>query len=330
MVKAGLIGIGSMGRNHARVLAEIGALAGVADADQNALKDIEKRFGVPTHTDYRTLLASDIEAVIVATPTETHMQIALDAIAEGKHVLVEKPIAKTLEDSSKIIKAAERAGVVLAVGMIERHNPVVRFAKGALEDKRFGSLVSLSSKRVSSFPARIRDVGVVLDLGIHDLDVMRYLNGSEPKSVFALGGTMGGSKFEDHANILVDFDSGAKGYCEINWLTPMKVRRLSLTCTSNFVELDYMNQVAHISSSQFVDIDMGNLYQAPLEFDIRTVNLKKQEPLKNELNDFLGAIKKGGAPLVTGKDALESMRLALAALESLKSKKKVELSSFGG
>ncbi|MEW5936789.1 MAG: Gfo/Idh/MocA family oxidoreductase [Candidatus Thermoplasmatota archaeon] len=318
MLKAGVIGIGSMGRNHVRVLAELGALGGYADADPKVLGEMRGRFGLDGHTDYRAMLASDIEAVSIATPTETHMQIALDAIAEGKHVLVEKPLAPSLKDAERIAAAAERAGVTLAVGMIERHNPVVRFAKAALEARRFGDLVSLSAKRVSAFPSRIRDVGAILDLAIHDLDVMRYLIGSEAKSVFALGGTMGTSRFEDHANILVEFSNGSKGYCEANWLTPMKIRKLILTCTENAVELDYMSQVAEISSSQFMSVDLGDLYQTPLEYDIRSVNLKRQEPLRNELSDFLSAAEHGRAPLVTGRDALKSMRLALAAVESLR------------
>lgn len=323
MLKACVIGIGSMGRNHVRVLAELGALGGYADADPKVLSEMEARFGLEGHTDYRTLLASDIDAVSIATPTETHVQIALDAIAEGKHVLVEKPLAHTLEDAERIEAAAERAGVVLAVGMIERHNPVVRFAKCALEDGRFGDIVSLSAKRVSAFPSRIRDVGVVLDLAIHDLDVMRYLTSSEAKSVFALGGTMGTPSFEDHANILIEFSNGSKGYCEVNWLTPMKIRKMVLTCTKSAVEMDYMNQVAEISSSQFMSVDLGDLYQTPLEYDIRSVNLKKQEPLRNELLDFLTAAGRGSAPLVSGRDALKSMRLAFAAMESLRTGKLV-------
>jgi len=330
MLKAGVIGTGSMGRNHARVLAEMGSLRCIADMDKKALAEVTARFSVQGFSDYKELLKSDIDAVVIATPTKTHHDIVMDALAAGKHVLVEKPIAPSLREGHEMVKAAERTGLVFAVGMIERHNPVVTFAKEALADKRFGEMVSMSARRVSSLPGRIKDVGVVLDLGIHDIDVMRYLASSRVRSVYSLSGMKSGAAFEDHANILIEFENGTSGISQTNWLTPMKVRRLSLTCMKNFVELDYMTQMVTISSSQFVSLDYGDLFHAPLEFDIRSISLRKQEPLRNELEDFLGAAQKGRGPLVPGKEGLESMRVALAAIRSSELKKKISMDDFGG
>jgi UDP-N-acetylglucosamine 3-dehydrogenase len=329
MTKVGVVGVGSMGRNHARVLSEMGALAGVADPDPKARAEVAARFGVVGFSDYSEMLSS-VDALVIATPTKFHRQTAIEAMEAGKHVLCEKPIAATVRDGSDMLHAAKKAGVVLAIGMIERHNPVVGFARNALAEGRFGELVSLSARRVSSMPGRIKDVGCVLDLGIHDIDVMRYLAGSPVRSVYALSGRQGEAPFEDHADILIEFESGTTGFSQTNWLTPMKVRRLSLTCMKNFVELDYMTQGVTISSSQYVSLDQGDLFQAPLEFDIRNISLKKQEPLKSELSDFLAAIKGGAGPLVSGAEGLESMRVALAAITSSAEKRKIEMKDFGG
>jgi UDP-N-acetylglucosamine 3-dehydrogenase len=325
-MKTGIIGVGSMGKNHARVNSEMGILAGIADSNEAVARPLAERFGVEYFSDYRDMLASNIEAVTVATPTFTHFQIAMDAIQAGKHVLVEKPICSTLEESEKLVGAAEDAGIILAVGQIERHNPVVRFARESVEKGAFGDVVSISARRVSSFPGRIRDVGVLLDLGIHDIDVIRYLARSKVASVYAQGGKRQNDKFEDHANILLEFENGILGFVEVNWLTPMKVRKLSITCLENFVELDYITQSANVSSSQVSGkIDAANLYHLPIEYDIRHVSLKKQEPLRNEHEDFVGAIKSNGQPLVPGWDGMETLRVCQAALESIKEGKRIKL-----
>ncbi|TET90970.1 MAG: Gfo/Idh/MocA family oxidoreductase [Methanomassiliicoccales archaeon] len=325
MLNTGVIGVGSMGRNHARVLSEISNLVGIADPDKKAGESVSSKMGTQYFKDYQDLLKEDIQAVSIAAPTNVHFEIAKDVMSKGVHPLVEKPMCLSLEDSEKMVKLAKDAGLTLAIGHIERHNPVVAFAKKALAGGAYGEAIALSARRVSSFPARIKDVGVIMDLGIHDVDVMRYLLGSEVESVFTQGKKMKHDVFEDHANILLDFKNGTTGFVEINWLTPMKVRKLSLTCSKNFVELDYVKQSLVISSSSLMEYDPFNLYQVPLEYDIRKVSLQKEEPLKNELSDFLNAITRKKDPLVTGEDALMTMRAIMAAIESSKTKNRIEL-----
>ena len=325
-IRTGTIGVGSMGKNHARVNSEMGVLAGISDQDESVARPLADRFGVEYYSDYKDMLNSDIDAVTVATPTITHYKIAMDAIEAGKHVLVEKPICPTIEESQELVKAAEDAGVVLAVGHIERHNPVVKFARESIEQGRFGDIVSISARRVSSFPGRIRDVGVLLDLGIHDIDVIRYLVHEPVVSVYALGGKRQNDMFEDHANILMEFQSGVMGFVEVNWLTPMKVRKLAITCLENYVELDYIKQSADVSSSQVSGtVDTADLYHLPIEFDIRHVSLKKQEPLRNEHEDFVSAIVDGGQPLVTGRDGMATLKVCQAAIQSMKEGQRIRL-----
>jgi UDP-N-acetylglucosamine 3-dehydrogenase len=324
MLNVGVIGVGSMGQNHARVYSEIANLVGIADVDAKATNKLAERFNTRVFKNYKELLDCDIDAVSIATPTKTHFEMAMDAMHNGKHVLIEKPMCSTIEQAKKLIETAEEQDLILAVGYVERHNPVIEFVKKALEKGSYGETITIVSRRVSSLPERIRDVGVILDLGTHDIDVMRYLVESEIESVYTLGG-MTNSKFEDHANILIDFKNGVTGFVEVNWLTPMKVRKLFLTCLSNFVELDYITQSLTISSSQIMEYDVADLYSVPFEFDIRKVALKKQEPLVNELKDFLDAVTYRRRPLVNGKDGLETLRIANAAIKSYQTKEKVEV-----
>ncbi len=332
MLKVGVIGIGSMGQNHVRVLSEIANLAAVADANTVALKNIKKRYDVKTYTDYHELLElEEIDAISIATPTITHYEIGLAAIKAGKHLLLEKPFTSTIAEGQELIKAAADQKLTLAVGQIERYNPVVRFIKDMLQSKKFGDLISITSKRVSSYPPRVRDVGVILDLAIHDIDVMRYLVGTKVISVFSHAGITkieNNGKYEDHANILLEFqgeDFEISGFVEVNWLTPMKVRKVSLTCSKKTVEFDYIDQSLEVSSSTIIDFDISNLYHLPQKYEIQKIAIKPEEPLKNELLDFLKSIESGKKPLVTGEEGLETLRVAQAAVESYKRKEKILL-----
>jgi UDP-N-acetylglucosamine 3-dehydrogenase len=332
MMKVGVIGTGSMGQNHVRIYSEIAELVGIADADENSLNKLSKKFNVNGYTDYNDLLAiDDLTAVSIATPTVTHLEVGMAAIEAGKHLLVEKPLTINPDDALKLIQAAKNKNLVLAVGHVERHNPVVGFTKNLLENKKFGELISAASRRVSSFPSRIKDVGVILDLGIHDIDVLRYLVGRDVKSIYTLAGTYNPNtdkKFEDHANILLEFENpkgSIPGFIEVNWLTPMKVRKVSLTCSENFVELDYITQSLEVSASSVMEFDIGDLYHVPQKYDIRKMAVKQEEPLKNELSDFLNAVETGSEPLITGEDALKTLQIGQASLESYQTGSKIEL-----
>jgi UDP-N-acetylglucosamine 3-dehydrogenase len=332
MLNIGVIGIGSMGQNHARVYSEVANLIGVADANTEATSKVSKRYNTKAFNDYEDLLKIDeLEALSIATPTVTHYKIGLAAINAGKHVLMEKPFTSTIEEGQKLIKAAAEQNVTLAVGQIERHNPVVRFTKDMLNNKQFGDLISITSRRVSSYPPRIQDVGVIMDLGIHDIDVMRYLVGSKIKSVYTLAGITkdtNKANHEDHANILLEFQGdqgGIPGFVEVNWLTPMKVRKVSLTCSKNTVEFDYITQSIEVSSSTLINFDSSNLYQLPQKYEIQKLSIKPEEPLKNEIVDFMNAIKTSSQPLVSGEEGLETLKIALSAVDSYKGNKKIAI-----
>jgi UDP-N-acetylglucosamine 3-dehydrogenase len=321
-MNVGVIGVGSMGQNHARILSEMGLLGGVADIVPGAAKAVGGRFSVDHFTSHKEMLKRDFDAVMVVTPTGTHKKIASDAIVMGKHVLLEKPMTGSSADLKALVALAKRHKVVLAGGFTERHNPAVDFARRSVQSEAYGELITAATRRVSSMPTRVRDIGVVMDLGIHDLDVLQHIIAKKPRSVYALGGHTRGTEREDHANMLIDFEGGETGFAEVNWLTPMKVRKLALTCSKNFVEVDYMNQSALVCSSTFRQIEAGNLYEVPIEFDLRSIGLKKEEPLKREIRDFVEAIERGTHPLVTGASALTTLKLAEAALLSMETGRK--------
>ena len=324
-MRVGVIGVGSMGQNHARILSELKVLASVTDIVPEAAKAVGDRYSVAHFLSYQEMLKSDVDAVVIVTPTSTHSKISMDSLRAGKHVLLEKPMSGSSATLSEITDLARKERLVLAGGFVERHNPVVAFAKQSLSAGEFGELITAATRRVSSMPSRIRDVGVVMDLGVHDIDVVQYVVGSDAKSVYMLGGKGKEMKYEDHANILIDFEGGTTGFVEVNWLTPMKVRKLALTCSKNFVEVDYTDQSALVCSSTFKPFESGNLFNVPLELDLRKIAIKKEEPLKRELKDFLAAVDSGKDPLVTGDSALKTLKIAEAALKSMSSGKKVDI-----
>lgn len=326
MLKIGVIGLGSMGKNHARVCSEIEnvELVGVSDINENTSRNIAERVKTKPFYNYKELIP-EIDIAIVATPTVNHFDITNRLLDAGKHVLVEKPICDSVEKADSLVKKAENEGLVLAVGHIEKHNPAVKFVKEGLDRGDFGELVTVTSKRVSNFPGRIKDVGVILDFGVHDIDVMRLLAG-DIVSVYAKAGRFNpGIDHEDHANIVLNFENGICGVMEVNWLTPVKIRKLFLTCSGNFIEADYMDQSVTISSSTFSDINELDLYHSLIDHKVNRVTLEKREPLRNEIEDFINAVENNKKPLATGEDGLITLKVCEAATRSYKTGEEIKI-----
>jgi len=324
VMRVGVIGVGSMGRNHVRVYSEIAELVGVTDVMKESSKAVAEKFGVRVFDTPEELLAH-VDAVSICTPTSEHLKVARLAVEKGVHLLVEKPFTGASVTAEELVGLADKARVTLASGFIERSNPIVGNMKRMVQSKAFGDVISIASRRVSSFPARVRDVGVIMDLGIHDVDVLRHVKGSEVRSVFALGGSYNAQACEDYANLLLEFKDGGPGFIEVNWLTPMKVRRLSLTCSQAFVQADYIDQSMEISSSSIGEVDAGNLFNIPLDLDVHRISVKKEEPLKVELENFLKAAEDGREAPISGRDAVSNLKVCEAALRSLRTKEKQTL-----
>ena len=315
-VRTAVIGVGSMGQNHARVYNEISNLVCIVDPDERQGKAISKRFDVDWYPDYNQIIGK-VDAVSIAVPTIYHLEVARKLIENGINVLVEKPLAKNTHDAQEIVSLSKKFGIILAVGHIERHNEVIKRTKECLKNKEWGDLISLSARRFSSFPDRIRDVGVLFDLSIHDVDIIQSLFGEKPKNVSCFGGKSFNDKFEDHVSLLMQFNGNKIGLCETNWLTPCKVRDLSITTTTHFVVVDYLSQEIKIQSSEYINVDNTNLHESQINYDSQIIKLKSQEPLKSELVDFLSSIVNKHQPLVTGEDGLLAVETVEKALLSL-------------
>lgn len=311
-VNVGVIGVGAMGENHVRVYhkMEEANLMGVSDVSERALKKIEKKYGAKGYTDYCELLANpEIEVVSVCVPTTFHHAVVMEAIRHKKHVLVEKPIAFTLTEAEEMIAAAKDAGVILATGHVERFNPAVQKAKELIDDGVIGDIVSAFAKRVGPLPPRIKDVGVSIDLAIHDLDIMNYLFEEEITQVYGtMNSSFDDSEFEDHAEIMVSFDNESTGIIEVNWLTPYKRRELELTGTAGIISVDYIQQSIEVFGKFAQDIEIVH-----------------EEPLKGELKSFLNSVVEENEPVITGEDGLKALKMVIAANKSSKEHRPVSL-----
>jgi len=321
-----VIGTGAMGRNHVRVLSELGRLAAIVDPVNDVAGPLAEKFGVPLYEDVETLLReTKLNGAVVATPTQYHARISNQLMDKGLAVMTEKPMAGSVEDALALHRRAEKEGLILAVGHIERFNPVVAFSKKMITDDKFGTMYNISSKRVSTYPARIRDVGVVYDLAVHDIDVMRYLVGKPVEKVFATFNQFVNEQFEDFAYITLMFQGGVRGVLEVSWLTPNKVRALNMTFADYYVEVDYMEQSAELCTSRFIEPITDDMFDIPRELNRSKIMLKKQEPLKLELQDFCDAVDGKKKPLVGGMDGVMAMRIAEGALVSAREGRAVDI-----
>ena len=326
-----VVGVGAMGWNHVRVCSEVGVLCGICDQDGGEVERVSEEFGVPGFNDLDEAISElQPDGAIIATPTFTHFEIASKIIDAEINLLIEKPISDDVDKATELVHKAKEKGLVLGVGHIERHNPVISEAKRRIGKGEWGEVVTISTRRVSNFPGRIRDVGVVLDLGIHDIDNATYLMGSNPISVFATGGSQNEIDYEDHATLMIGFQNGNNAVIEVNWITPMKVRSVSLTCEHAFVELDYMKQDISVSSSVFTEPNNPNQFPANIEIEKKSIAVNRDEPLKLEILDFLRAISDSensgtAPPLVDGEQAITALRVAVAALESIETGKVVSI-----
>lgn len=307
-MRIGIIGIGVMGKYHARVYSEIAKnnsdvqLVGIADIDKNRVEAIAKEYGIRGCTDYNELLDTGLDAVSICVPTKMHKEVALAAIQKGvRGILVEKPISDNLSDANDIVKFAREKGVALTIGHVERFNPAVLLMKKIIDSERLGRVVSISAKRVGPGPPKGKDTGVIIDLAVHDLDIICYLFGAIPTDVYAFAGE-GYNGLEDRAAIIPKFSEQRAGILDTNWLTARRIRALDIVGLNAVAHLDYIDQKVTISERE-------------KDEEIKFV---KQEPLMKELIHFVNMVRGNEKPLVAGEEGIQALKLALAAVKSYK------------
>ena len=307
-----VIGTGFWGKNHARVYKELAEteLIAICDIDPQRAKNVADQFGAKPYTSTTKMLKdTNIDAVSVCTWSTALAKEAAKAAEAGKHVLVEKPMAANVKQAENLLKKAEKAGVHLTVGFLMRFIPGLQRMKKAVEDKTIGELVCASGKRVSQWPERIGDVGVVKDTAIHDIDAILHLFNEDPIAVYAKTGSMRHKRFEDYAQIMISFKGAKSAFIESNWLTPYKTRVLIATGSEAIMTLDYITQELTVENAK----------------ETTKPRCPMQEPLKLELQHFANCIMKKEKPIITGLDGLKALRIAESALKSSATGRIIEL-----
>jgi predicted dehydrogenase len=302
-LRVGVVGVGVMGRNHARVLADVAdvELVGIVDPDPKQRDFVAGTLGCAAFEDLDALLDRGVDAVTIAAPTHLHHRLAIECISRGVNLMVEKPIAPTVEEGRAIVAAARRAGVTLMVGHVERFNPAVESIKRAIKNQ---DILSIAITRVGPFPPRMSNVGVVIDLAVHDIDLIRWFTESEiveiqPQLSSAV------AEREDIALLQFRTASGVLAHINTNWLTPFKARTIHVATRDKYLIGDLLTlQVTECFG-----------FQPDGSYSMRHLSVGYAEPLRSELLAFVKAIRSGEPPPVTGEEAVASLEVAIRCLD---------------
>lgn len=297
-VRVGIIGVGYLGMQHARILSylEEAELKGVADVDFKKAVEIGNRHGVGYFQNYEDML-DEIDAAIVSTPTSEHFLISMNLLRRGKSVLVEKPITETVEQGEQLVGQAQKNGLVLQVGHLERFNPAVEAVENIIKEPKF-----IEVQRLGSFSARSLDIDVILDLMIHDLDIIMAMIKDEVSIIRASGIHVLSEKI-DIANARLEFKTGCVATLTASRVHQGKVRKLRIFEPTVYYSIDYIDQEVKVF---------------PLngrQTDIKTLRIQKEEPLKKELRNFLESVQTGRTSKVSGEEGLRALRLAYSVLK---------------
>ena len=302
LLHIGVVGVGVMGSNHARVLADLPGvkLVGIADPDRKQRDFVAGALDCAGFADIEGLLAHGVDAVTIAAPTHLHRDLAIACTSHGVHVMVEKPIASTVDEGRAIIAAANRAGVTLMVGHVERFNPAVEAIKDAIRGE---DILSIAITRVGPFPPRMSNVGVVIDLAVHDIDLIRWFTESEIVDVQPQVRSAVAER-EDIALLQFRTASGVLAHINTNWLTPFKARSVTVATKNKYIMGDLLTrQVTECFG-----------FQPDGSYSMRHLSVGYAEPLRAELQAFASAIRSEGKPAVTGEEGVDALEIAIRCL----------------
>ena len=298
--KIAVIGVGGWGKNHARVLAEFGCLAAICDLDLARAKEIASRHGAQAYSSIDDMLNNErLDGCLVCTPTKTHTAVAKKVMEQDINIFVEKPMSFSSKECEEMAQMAENKKLILTSGYVERFNPAVSDTRKIVEGRMYGDPMMIEFHRENRMPTHIRDVGIIYDTSVHDIDAAMFLFGSPPHVVFARAGKRFHA-YEDFATIMLGFEGQKVAIIASNWLTPKKVRTFSAVCTDGIITGDFLTQEISIDHAEATIVPRRQF----------------QEPLKLELKNFIESLQDKARLVVTAADATNVTKVAEAAILS--------------
>ncbi len=294
------IGTGGWGKNHTRILAQLEVLTAVCDTNKERSKEYGEKYSVNHYDSVDSLLDSEnFDGAFVCTPTSTHSEIATKLIQKRKNVFIEKPMTYLSEEGEDLVQLAKKNNVVLTCGYIERFNPAVTLVKDYVKSKKYGELVMLEFHRENRMPIHIKDVGIIYDTSVHDIDTAMWLFDDTPQVVFARSGKIQ-HEHEDFASIMLGFKDNKVAIISSNWITPSRVRTFNAVCTEGIISSDFITQEVKIKTKN----------------ETKIPSKETKEPLLLEIKNFLGAIEGKNELTVKSSEAVNVTKIAEASLLS--------------
>jgi len=308
-----VIGLGNMGANHLRVFSECANLVAIADINEESLVKFAEQYHVKGYADFKEMLEKeDIGAVSIAVPTKFHKEVAVYCANKKKHILLEKPIAYDVQEAKEIIGECKKNKVKLSVGHIERFNPAVIELKKRLQNKELSEIYKIEVNRAGPFPARVVDVGVIIDLSVHDLDIIYYLLRSKITDLASFLQQRVHKRYEDSVAAVLKYDNGMIATLNINWLSPNKVRDLRIYGKEGMFKVNYLTQDLYFYENKGLKFYKGaNMFTSVVEGAMTKIPVNREEPLKREIRSFIDAIQKDIETPVPGEEALIALENAL-------------------
>jgi len=304
MPKIGVVGVGGWGKNHLRVLNDLNALSCFCDVDESKINIFEEKYHVKGYNSLEEMLRDEkLDAVNICTPSATHYEIAEKTIKCGLNTFVEKPLTYKSIEGERLVELAKENNVILTVGFIERFNPSIMELKNLLKGGKLGEPLLLEFHRENVWTGKVKDVGVIMDTAVHDIDTARWILEEEPKVTFArTGKVLNEHEGPDFAAITLGFSNQKTAFIVSNWLTPKKIRELEVVCIRGIITIDFITQELKIDS------DEGTIIPRK----------KWEEPLLIEIKDFIRCINERSEPIVTGLDGVNVTKIAEASMISHK------------
>lgn len=314
-MNAAVIGVGNMGKHHARNYSEISNvnLVAIADTEPKIGQTIARNFKCKYYENYHEMLEKEeIDLVTIAVPTKFHKKVALDCINKGIHILLEKPIAATVAEAKEIVAKAKARNIKFTVGHIERFNPAVLKLKEMVDKGKLGKITSITTRRIGPMPTRIKDANVVIDIGVHDIDLMNWFYGKLPSQIVAGGGNALNKTLQDYVDIFLKYGE-CSGLAQANWITPVKIRKMTVSGTKAYAEINFITQDLDIYESNY-STEYDSFGEFVIKFgeprDKKVIKTDNIEPLKAEIKSFIKAIKENDRPVVTAREAIDALDIA--------------------